>query len=118
MPETVSFYNAGLEDVPEWVWDATELRVLNLSVNHLTRVSERLGDLRHLHTLDLGHNWLTELPARLGQLTELSEYLYVHDNRLAHLPYLGGLRTLRYLNVSDNPLGAVPDWVAELHGLR
>ena len=36
----------GLETVPPYVWDLTQLEVLNLSENALTSVSPRVGRLR------------------------------------------------------------------------
>jgi Leucine-rich repeat (LRR) protein len=58
------------------------------------------GRLTKLRTLDLGHNALMSVPD-LDALTQL-EILYLHDNALTQLPALPP--SLRYLNVSENPL--------------
>jgi Leucine-rich repeat (LRR) protein len=75
-------------------------------------VAPSVSHLRRLRTLDLGHNALTSVPDLSG-LEEL-EILYLHDNALASLPALP--RSLRYLNVSENPLAslAVPELPALL----
>jgi hypothetical protein len=53
--------------------------------------------------LDLGHNELTLLPESLGDLTGLSDFLYLHDNRLLSLPHsMERMKKLRYLNISEN----------------
>jgi Leucine-rich repeat (LRR) protein len=39
-----------------------------------------------LDTLDLGHNELTTLPDELGDLPNLTQYLYLSDNRITELP--------------------------------
>jgi Leucine-rich repeat (LRR) protein len=67
-------------------------------------VPEWYGSLTALRTLDLGHNRLRSLPD-LSALTSL-EILYLHDNALTSLPPLP--LSLTYLNVSENPLPALP----------
>ena len=62
------------------------------------------GSLTGLRTLDLGHNALRVLPD-LSALTRL-EILYIHDNALGAVPALPP--SLTYLNVSENPLPALP----------
>ncbi len=66
-------------------------------------VAPDVGRLTRLRTLDLGHNRLTAVPDLSG-LAQL-ELLYLHDNALTTLPALP--RSLTYLNVSENPLGAL-----------
>jgi len=64
------------------------------------------GELTGLRTLDLGHNRLESVPD-LSALTQL-EILYLHDNALTVLPSLPA--SLTYLNVSENPLSALPSF--------
>jgi Leucine-rich repeat (LRR) protein len=66
-------------------------------------VPEFYGALTNLRTLDLGHNALTAVPDLAG-LTRL-EILYLHENALTALPALPP--SLRYLNISENPLREV-----------
>jgi Leucine-rich repeat (LRR) protein len=97
-PASLSLWKKGLRQVPEWVWDRTDLEVLILAGNELFEVSERVGNLKRLRTLDLGHNRLTQAPDSLGDLDGLADFLYLHDNQLASLPCsLGRLKKLRYL---------------------
>jgi hypothetical protein len=68
--------------------------------------------------LDLGHNELTEVPDALGELDGLTDFLYLHDNRLTHLPpSIGRLTRLRYRNISENAFAALPNCVTEMAGL-
>jgi Leucine-rich repeat (LRR) protein len=72
-----------------------------LADNDLQQISPRICLLRQLRMLDLGHNALASLPDELGDLTQLSDFLYLHDNELSVLPVsLSGLKRLRYLNIS------------------
>ena len=57
-----------------------------LAENELSEISELIGSLRRLRTLDLGHNKLTQVPDALGDIDGLSDFLYLHDNRLTWLP--------------------------------
>jgi Leucine-rich repeat (LRR) protein len=67
---------------------------------------------------DLGHNALRSLPESLGDLDALSDFLYLHDNRLRSLPSsLNRLRRLRYLNISENEFEELPECVCGMYGL-
>ncbi|WP_317987136.1 hypothetical protein [Streptomyces kanamyceticus] len=54
--------------------------------NGLTSLSPEIGRLTRLRTLDLGHNALVAVPEELGKLSELTDFLYLHDNQLSVLP--------------------------------
>ena len=79
------------------MWEQTELETLVLADNGLSEVSEQIGRLKRLRVLDLGHNELTQVPDALADLDGLTDFLYLHDNRLASLPpSLDRLTKLRY----------------------
>lgn len=89
------------------------LESLILADNSLAELPEAIGALTRLRTLDLGHNHLADLPESLGRLTGLTDYLYLHDNRLSALreSLFARLIHLRYLNVSGNQLTHDLRWV-------
>jgi Leucine-rich repeat (LRR) protein len=98
--------------VPDYVWDETELETLVLADNALIELSEQIGHLKKLRMLDLGHNELTGVPHALGELDALTDFLYLHDNRLTTLPpSFNRLQELRYLNISQNAFSALPESV-------
>ena len=70
------------------MWNQTELETLVLAENDLTEVSDQIGRLWKLRMLDLGHNQLTRVPDVLADLESLTDFLYLHDNRLTSLPCL------------------------------
>jgi Leucine-rich repeat (LRR) protein len=114
----LNLWKKQLGHVPEWVWEQTGLETLVLAGNGLTEVSERIGRLKRLRMLDLGHNQLTRVPVALGDLDALTDFLYLHDNRLSSLPpCLGRLTTLRYLNISENAFEALPEAVCGMSSL-
>src|ERR1039458_10113811 len=85
MPD-LNLWKKHLGQVPQSVWNQTELETLVLADNDLSEVSEQIGRLRKLRMLDLGHNQLTRVPDALADLDGLTDFLYLHDNRLTSLP--------------------------------
>jgi len=69
--------------------------------------------------LDLSELGLTELPDSIGQLVQLRG-LNVLENRLTALPeyIIGQLGQLQSLNVSNNQLPALPESIGQLTQLR
>jgi Leucine-rich repeat (LRR) protein len=115
---TINLWKKNLGHVPDEVWLETAAEVLVLADNALTKVSPEIRALRALRTLDLGHNQIAELPEAIGDLTALSDFLYLHDNRLASLPAsFGQLKMLRYLNISDNQFSVFPECITHMRGL-
>ena len=86
---------------------------LLLADNHLTALPSGLAQLRNLRTLDAGHNLIVEVP----ELPEITDFLYLHDNRLRSMSFKG-LGRLRYLNLGDNPLDPLTDEIALLSSLE
>jgi Leucine rich repeat len=99
----LNLWKKHLGHVPDSIWDQTDLETLVLADNDLSEVSDRIGDLKKLRMLDLGHNRLISIPDAIADLDGLTDFLYLHDNRLTSLPSsLEHLTKLRYLNFSEN----------------
>src|SRR5205814_9759810 len=81
----LNLWKQHLGRVPESVWDETDLETLVLADNSLSEISDRLGGLKRLRMLDVGHNQLTRVPDSIGDLDELTDFLYLHDNRITSL---------------------------------
>lgn len=95
--------NRGLNKVPEYVFNQTNLEVLDLSNNNLAgAIQSQIGNLKNLKILKADNNLMTGVPAEVGQLQNL-EVLDLSNNQLTGLPYeLGNLKNLRTLNISGN----------------
>lgn len=114
----LSLWKKRLGTVPDWVWERTDLETLVLAENELCEVSERIGCMKSLRMLDLGHNNLTHLPDTISQLDALTDFLYLHDNKLTSLPAcFDRLTKLRYLNISQNTFEALPPCIFGMHNL-
>ncbi|MGH9140547.1 MAG: leucine-rich repeat domain-containing protein, partial [Vicinamibacterales bacterium] len=98
--KSVNLWRQNLGVLPATLWENTALETLMLADNQLTELPPAIAALTSLRTLDLGHNLLTELPESLSLLTALTDYLYLHDNKLTALRESLFVRMirLRYLN--------------------
>jgi len=94
--------------------------VLIVANNKLHALPEELGSLRQLRMLDAGHNLIAGLPHSFARLTQLTNYLYLHDNRLRTLndSVFENFIHLRYLNLGDNPLRELPASLGALVNLE
>jgi len=81
----LNLWKKRLGRVPDSIWEQTALETLVLADNDLSEISERIGRLKSLRTLDLGHNQLPRVPDALADLDGLTDFLYLHDNRLTWL---------------------------------
>ena len=81
----LNLWKQQLGAVPESVWNQADLETLVLADNGLAEVSARIGGLKKLRMVDLGHNQLTHVPEAVGDLEALTDFLYLHDNRLTDL---------------------------------
>jgi len=108
-----------LTTLPDWLGQLTQLTELDLSNNQLTALPDSLGQLTQLTSLDLSSNQLTSLPDSLGQLTQL-QTLYIKFNLdLKRLPKsLGNLTKLQSLEITVNKDLSIPDSIGNLTQLQ
>lgn len=88
------------------LWSLSQLTVLYLNDNQLTRLPSEIACLHNLVTLDLSNNKLRNLPSEIGELISLRE-LNLTNNSIRNLPYeIGKLFRLQSLGLMGNPLPA------------
>ena len=115
--EMVDLTQLGLKDLPDDLFECTDLQRLYLGANCLSELPERIGDLKNLTALSVYNNQLTSLPARIGDLKSLTG-LDVSNNQFTSLPeWIGGLKDLTKLAVGGNQLTSLPEWIGELESL-
>lgn len=101
--KTLDLSNQGLDKLPAYVVNETEVEVLDISNNNLTgALPAEIKNLQNLRELNASNNKMTGVPAEIGQLKNL-EVLDLSNNQLTGLPYeLGNLKNLKTLNLSGN----------------
>ena len=105
-------------EIPTAVTKLKLLRLLDLSDNLVTNVSDDLRKLRALKTLNLRGNTISALPKAVTQLRHLVE-LNLGGNSLVSLPAdMGDLKKLKTLILDKNQLQSLPDSIADLDELE
>lgn len=92
---------AKLGAVPAQVWLLQDLRMLDLSHNHLPMLTSQIGTLQKLKTLKLSYNSLTSLPVEIYHLKELRT-LVVDHNKLSDLSAVLPTENLKDIDLSFN----------------
>lgn len=95
-------------DIPAAITSHTRLRSLTAHSNGICAISMAISGLRHLSKVDLSDNRLKQVPAAILGLPALKD-LSLANNQIETLPAMDRMYKLKKLNLSRNPLGAIPD---------
>ena len=109
------FQDQDLEQLPGWLWNRRNLRVLHIRGNRLTQIPSDIGLLQNLNELVAAHNELISLPTELSQLVQLQK-LDVSNNQLQNVDgNLSTLVELRELRLDHNALHCLPEALSTGH---
>ncbi|PWA38847.1 Leucine-rich repeat-containing protein [Artemisia annua] len=108
--------------IPNQLFQLTNLRYLDMSLNHLEgKLGPELGSFRKLTTLRVSNNrFQGPIPAQLFELESL-QYLDLSGNKLEGVlsPEVGNLTKLRYFSLLNNSFsGGIPSSIANLTKLE
>lgn len=109
---TLDTHRNRLGALPERLGELPALTSLDISANLLRELPDSIGHLKTLITLDLHANQLVALCDSIGQLACLQK-LHASANRLVSLPSIGGMVSLRHLDISENILAELPTMTTE-----
>lgn len=102
-----------LKRVPDNIGEFKALTELRLDDNYLTSIGENIGKLNNLTTLHLHDNYLSDLPANLAHLP--LTHVCIHHNKFTAIPAIfQRLAGLDGLEVNNNMIAVIPDWVGDL----
>ena len=93
------------------------LQHLRLSGNELCDLPSGIRELPNLRTLDLSRNRLEEVSVQAGCWTALGA-LILEGNRLTRFPDISSCPALTQLDVSENAIQEIPEWIGRLQGLQ
>jgi internalin A len=106
-----------LIEIPNSIFELTQLMKLDLSDNKLTTLPDAIAQLQNLTELYLGSNKLTSLPESIFNLQSLTS-LYLNNNEITNLPEsTTKLINLKRLNLFRNSLTSLPESIAKLRNL-
>jgi len=115
--EELHFQNCGLFCLPNFLWEYTNLRSLDLSGNRFFHFGLPRGELQQLRILNLSFNPLRTPPKAIGYLP-LVKTLSLAGTNLMQLPKtLPALRFLETLDISHNPLSSISRTIMRLPSL-
>lgn len=101
--------NEGLREFPPEIYTlADSLEILDLSGNQLGTLPDDLPRLHRLRVLFCSNNQFTELPAVLGRCEQL-EMVGFKANQIRTVPAQSLPPRLRWLILTDNQIGSLPD---------
>jgi Leucine-rich repeat (LRR) protein len=105
--------NTRIRHLPSSIGHLRNLRTLDVSHNDLVDLPDSIGRLAQLTNFSATHNRLTKLPASMQQLRKLTR-LQFQENRLTDLPSLEQSESLSLVNVRNNNMSAIPDWLPSM----
>ncbi len=134
-------YEARVEMIPGFIGKMTKFKVLNLSNNNLTNltdeffqllnleelildnnnfvISKKLGNLKNLTKLDLSWNKITKLPDKLFHSLNNLTNLILEHNKIEKLPdSIFELTNLTHLNLESNKITHISEKILNLTKLE
>lgn len=114
----LGLFHRDLQELPEFITTAGDLRVLEAQSNQISYIPSSIGQLTHLEVLGLQNNQLKELPDTITTLLGLKN-LGLMNNHIRSLPDdIGSLHHLAHLNLGNNELQDLPDSLYQLTNLE
>jgi Leucine-rich repeat (LRR) protein len=110
--------NKNLTEIPEEVYKAKNLKILDLSGNKIKNVEPKIGTLSELIYLDLSNNQIESIAENIDKMKHL-KYFKVNANKLSELPSgLSNLKNLLKIEASSNDLSKIHNGIAKLSHLE
>lgn len=108
--------NNHIKSLPKELFDASQLRRLDLSENILPKIPEQLFGLQSLEYLNLSQNKITDLPP-VTKWSPMLQFLDLSSNQLTSLPVSIQHSHIETLNLSKNQFRMVPKCICRMQTL-
>lgn len=114
LTEAIDLSGQNLTDIPTEVFENKQIKILLVSKNRLTKITERVGMLSNLIYLNVSSNSLKILPENIKKLKKLRR-LIAQDNQLKKVQgEIDNLHELVELNFQNNQLKSLPNGIGKL----
>jgi internalin A len=103
-----------ISEVPREIGKLVQLKILNFSYNLLFELPKEMSKLVQITHLDLSQNRFTEIPKEIMKLTQI-ESLELYSNKICEIPNeIKNLQQLRILSIFDNSISYLPKELEKL----
>jgi predicted DNA-binding WGR domain protein len=107
-----------LKEVPDAVFELTNLKELHLDGNLLTNLPDAIKQLKNLEKLNISRCYFEIFPAVIFELTQLTS-LNIAQNQIAIIPpEISNLQALKELNLYNCGLNEFPESLYDLQALE
>jgi hypothetical protein len=112
------FYNCQVRYLPDDFYKLKKLEVLDLSVNNISKLSNKINNFKRLQSLWLHSGKLEELPPTIVDLTAL-RVMVLGANRITSLPLgFAFLTAIEEFYIDHNPIRTFPVSICSLPRLK
>ncbi len=105
--------NQELTEIPDFIWNFTQLEELYLDFNKISIITEKIISLSNLKILSISSNRITILPKNIGDMINLQK-LNLNNNFLITLPSSIGKLVNCDISFQNNPIIHIPMNVARM----
>jgi predicted 2-oxoglutarate/Fe(II)-dependent dioxygenase YbiX len=110
--------NEDLTEIPDYVFERTDLKELYIMDNHIYEIPPEIGDLKGLKKLFMIGNDTVKISKEIGRLVVLKK-LELYDNKIEELPKeIGNLKALKVLDLQNNKIKELPKEIGGLVSIR
>lgn len=114
----IDISSTNIAELPEWIYDLTELEVLNLHDTRIMHIDSRIGCLKKLKKLDISGTQIKQLPKDIRKLNNLME-LYAYDMELIESDFDEILPdSLIWLDISNTKIHQIPSNIFKMKKLK
>jgi hypothetical protein len=109
--EYLDLSDNALSQIPSWIEDLHELKIINLSKNQIDDLPEQFGVLQQLEEFYAWANLFQTIPQCLSQLQNLKR-LDLSKNQIENLPeWMGNFPNLEWFRLVANPISSLSEQV-------
>ena len=69
----IDISSTNIEYLPEWIYELTELEVLNIHDTRISHIDSKIGCLKNLRKLDISGTQIKRIPKEIKKLDNLTE---------------------------------------------